>query len=221
MILVYLFLLADLSAEIAKLQVHGHAELKKPADQVSLSIGVVTEAQNARDAVEANNKKMNRVINALSEFGLEKKDYETGQFQVVPQYAPRPKETVENWKPKITSYQVSNSLKVKIAMLEQLGEILDSATVAGANSIGDIQFNLKDPREYRKEAITTATQNAVQDAKNLAEAAGVKLGNIISLTLDQADIRPLFRAAMMNEGVPIESGDVDVNAGVNITYEIQ
>ncbi len=60
----------------------------------------------------------------------------------------------------------------------------------------------------------------MQDAKSLAEAAGVKRGRISSISLDQAEIRPFYKAAMMGEGVPIQAGDVDVNASVNVTYEL-
>ncbi len=216
-----LLCLIPLFAETPKLNVRGEAYLKKPADQAVISIGVVTEALNAHDAVEANNKKMNSLIGTLKGFGLEKPDYETGQFQVTPQYTQRPKQAPEEWKPKIIGYQVVNSLKVKTTMLEQLGDILDAAIAAGANSIGDIQFTLKDPREHRKEAIIRATQNAMQDAKTLAEAAGVKLNRIFLISLDQTEIRPFFKAAaLMGEAVPIEGGDVDVNATINLTYEL-
>lgn len=218
--LLALLYVLPLLAEVPKLVVRGEAFLKKAADQAILSIGVVTEAPNAHDAVEANNKKMNSVIGTLKGFGLEKGDFETGQFQVVPQYTQRPKQASEDWKPKIVGYQATNSLKVKTSMLEQLGDILDAAIGAGANSVGDIQFTLKEPRDHRKEAIRNATQNAMQDARTLAEAAGVKLQRILLISLDQTEIRPFFKAAMMSEPVPIEAGHVDVNASINLTYEI-
>jgi uncharacterized protein len=219
-ILLFSLFLAPLSAETAKLSVRGEAAIKKPADQASINIGVVTEAPNARDAIDANNKKMGKVIETLKDFGLEKGELLTGQFQVVPQYSQRPKPAPEDWKPKVTGYQVINNIKVKTTLLDQLGEILDEVSGAGANSISDIRFSLKDPREHRKEAITKATQNAIQDAKVLADAADVKLARILSISLDQSEIRPYMRAAAMNEAVPIEPGDVDVSASVNLVYEL-
>lgn len=221
MIICSLLCFSQLFAETAKLNVQGEATLKKPADQAVVSIGVVTEALSAREAVDANSVRMEKVMTTLQGFGIEKSDYETGQFQVNPQYTTRPKQAPEDWKPQILGYKVVNNLNVTTTLLEELGEILDAAIAAGGNSIGNIQFSLKEPRKHRKEAITKAAQNAMQDARNLAEAAGVQLGRILSLALDQAEVRPLFKAAMRSEGVPIEAGDVDVHASVTITYELQ
>ena len=211
--------------DVPRLTVRGEAELERPADQVQMSIGVVTEGNEAGDALKENNRIMKDVVQAIEKAGLSKDDYETGQFRIRPQYSRRPRQPDPEWKPQIIGYQVVNSVTVKTQKLDLTGKVIQSANEAGANTVEVMGFSLADQRKYRAEAIREATQNAKADAEALADAAGVKLERIITINLDQAPMQPMAmhraaRAEADTGAPPIEPGDVTITANVTIVYEI-
>lgn len=214
---------------IATLTVSGEAEVERPADQLRLRLGVVTDAEDAQVAMEENSRRMNDVVEAVQKAGLTKDEYETGQFQIQPRYSQPPRGGhQQDWKPSIVGYQVINRIIIKTKKLEATAELLQAATEAGANSIDSIDFDLADRRKHRAEAIAAATKNARSDAKALAEAAGQRLVRVLSINLDHAFTPPPqpmhMRARTLEmaeaETPPINPGDVTIRATVTIVYEI-
>lgn len=209
---------------LSTLTINGAATLKKPADQLYLSVAVLTEADNAEAALENNNLKMQGVIAAIQAEELTQKEYSTGQFNIAPVYAPYPKNRNPDWTQKINGYRVTNALSIQTDKLERAGKIIDAVTQAGANSIDHIAFGLKDLRLYRQEAIKAATLYAMQDAKDLAESANMKLGQIHQIWLDHANgpepQLKAFSASNLHSSTPLEPGDVAVNANVTIVFEL-
>ena len=219
----------EVDAVVPVLTVRGAAQLEKPADELRIRVGVVTESDEATIALRENSRQMNDVIDALKKTGLTDKEYQTSQFQIQPMYTRRPRQAPVDWKPKIVGYRVSNSLNVKTKKLELAGELIQAANEAGANSIDSISFGLADPRTHRGEAIRAATANALTDARTLADAAGLRLVRVLSITLDQAAApRPIPMMQRMSAGMamaeaappPIQPGDVTVHANVTVVYEI-
>lgn len=218
------------SEPVPRLSVRGEALLEVPADQLQLSVGVVTEGDTAQGALEENSIKMKAVVRALEGVGLTSDDYQTGQFRVQPNWSPRPRQAPEEWRPRIVGYTVSNTLNIKTTRLKLAGKIIGAVSEGGANTIDAIRFDLSDPRKYRAEAIRQATANAMADARSAAEAASVRLVRVLSLTLDEAVATPVrmqtegysMRTAMAMDQrePPISSGDVTVRANVTLVYEI-
>jgi len=217
------------SETVARLTVRGDAELQRPADQLQLRAGVVTQAADAGQSVQDNSKMMNEVIAALTALGLKKEEYQTGRFQVRPVYSHRPRQPDPEWKPTITGYEVTNTIEIKTQKLEQAGPLLEALTKAGANNVESISFDLADKRKHRAEAISTATANAIADAQALAAASHQRLVRVLSITLDDARTNPPqperapARGMAMAEAAempPINPGDVTVRAAVTVVYEI-
>jgi uncharacterized protein YggE len=215
--------------DVATLTVRGHAELHKPSDRMRLQVGVVTENEEAKAALDENSARMAKVVAALTKTGLTEQEYETGRFSIRPVYSHRPRNAPAEWRPQIVGYEVANSLLVRTRKLELAGELIETANRAGANSIDAIVFDLANPRTHRAEAIATATTNARSDAGILARSADLKLVRVISISLDDAGRRPpapsVARAglAIAEAAVapPIRPGEVTVQASVTIVYEIE
>ena len=214
---------------IPKLTVKGRAELEKPADELRIDVGVVTEDEEASAALAANNKLMRDIVAALKKAGLSDDEFETGRFRIRPNYSPRPRAPEPGWRPRIVGFDVVNSLHVKTGRLGLAGDLVQAATSAGANTVDNIRFGLAEPRAHRSEAIANATSNAREDARTLAEAAGVELVRLLSINLDDAATgTPRIGAAAARgfaraEGgssPPISPGEVTVTAGVTLVYEI-
>jgi hypothetical protein len=208
----------------ATLSVEGSASLKIPADEFHLAMSVISQADSAEMALKHNSQKVEAVIAALKANQLTDSEYSTGSFTITPDYTPYPKDPPADWVQKIIGYRVVNTLLIHTGKISQAGEIIDAVTQAGVNAIDQISFSLKEPQNHQQEAINSATQHAMQDAANLAAAAGLKLGDIQQIWLNQA--RPPEQSYKMmsttfNRPTPIEAGDITVDAHVFIVYQLK
>ncbi len=215
--------------EVPKLAVQGTAMLKVPADQLNLAIGVITDARKADEALRLNSQKMNGILKSLEKTGLTKKEYQTSRFEVRPQWSPRPKNVDREWRPHIVGFSVTSRLSVRTLKRDLGGKLIETAAEAGANDIGSVYFDLSDPRKYREQAIREAVENALNDARILAKAAGVEILRVLSLNLDhsqQAPVRMNYERSgamkVMTSAAPppVVVGDVTVQATVDMVCQI-
>lgn len=211
--------------EIPKLTLSASATIWKPSDELQLKIGVVTLGVTAEEALAENSYKMQAVIDNLEALYLTKSDYETSHFSINPTYTPYPKNPPENWKPSINGYEVTNTILIHTPKLDMAGKIIDMANRAGANSITDIRFGLHNSRDYWTEALSAAGANAVKDAQTIAQATGVQLVRVLSISLNHTQVNgPQLNFACVAKagagGPPIEPGEVSLTANVTLIYEI-
>jgi hypothetical protein len=192
-------------------------------DIAYIYIGVHTEEPTAADAVEANNAQTQQVIDALQDAGVAANDIRTTSFSIWPnqQYSP-------DGQPTGTRYVVDNSVFVTVRELEGLGDLLDSAIGAGANSINSIQFDVADKDEALKNAREEAVKDAKEQAQQLADAAGMSLGEVQSISFYDSAPIPYMEygkggggGAAVESAVPIQPGQLAVTATVSISYEIR
>ncbi|MBW1789393.1 MAG: SIMPL domain-containing protein [Deltaproteobacteria bacterium] len=219
----------DQATRTPSLTVRGKALLLVPADQVRLRVGVVTNGDTADAALAKNTEKMRKVEQAIITTGLTKEEYQTGRFQIRPDWEPRPRNVGRDWKPRIVGYTVTNTLDIKTGKIELTGKLIGACTAAGANDVGSIIFDLADPRIYRAKAIAQAVAHAKADAEIMAKAAAVGLVKVLSLHLDDAVEQPrrvnrpqYARSAMAEaDSAPdITPGEVTVRASVMMVFEI-
>jgi uncharacterized protein YggE len=195
-------------------------------DIAYLNLSVVREAATARDALTANSAAMAEVLAAMKAFGIEDRDLQTVGFSINPQYVyPKPEEV--QTPPKIVGYQVQNGLSVRVRDLAKLGEVLDSAVTLGVNSGGQVSFGNDNPDAALESARVAAMKNAVGKAKVLVEAAGAKLGKIVSISenYDRPFPQPIMAKAAMDmaaapESVPVAAGENTYSVTVNVAFEI-
>ncbi len=214
----------DASESKRTLSLAASGTVKTVPDMVSISTGVTSEGQTARDALSKNTAAMTLVVDALKAAGIEPKDIQTTNFSVSPIYERKK----QNEAAFITGYRVSNSVAITVRNIKKLGEVLDKTVGAGANTIDSIQFGVADPEKMKDEARRLAMQNAIDNAKLYAEAAGVELGPVIKITESGSHIpRPLqARAAaapMMAEAapVPVEGGTLSIETKVQVVWELR
>ena len=185
---------------------------------VNVQRETVEEARN--DAAEA----QEAVISSLKDNGVDEEDIQTVGFSVYPQYdysAARPQG-------QIVGYVVNNVVTAKIRDLDTTGEVIDDATIAGGNDavVQGVSFTIDDPTELQEEARRQAVAEAKKQAEQLADAAGISLGELLSIS--ESGFFPIPRtggagfdsAAQVPFETPIEPGQVEVNISVNLQYAI-
>jgi uncharacterized protein len=195
--------------------------IKTPPDKVDISTGVTSQAVTARQALAKNTEAMSQVVAALKADGIDPKDIQTSNFSVSPLYEDRE----ENRSPKIIGYQVTNSVRITVHDIGKLGDILDKVVTLGANDVGAIDFGIDEPEALKDKARQLAMANAIANAKLYAEAAGVKLGKILTINEDQgvvvARYAPPAPAMEMAKAVPIEAGTATVEVRVHVSFELE
>ncbi|MEJ2258139.1 MAG: SIMPL domain-containing protein, partial [Woeseiaceae bacterium] len=105
----------------ALVSVTGEGTVAAAPDMVTVTVGVVTQADAAADALAANNSAMARLNDVLDGFEIADGDRRTSNFNVSPQYDRR---SIDGRAPEISSYVVSNPLAIRYRVFERLGELL-------------------------------------------------------------------------------------------------
>ncbi len=218
--------LFGVNPDVPQLTLSASATLRKPSDELQMKIGVVTRGDTARDALAQNSFRMQNAIDRIERIGLTKDDYETSHFSINPIYSICPPNPPSNWRAEIVGYEVTNTLLIHTPKLDMAGEIIDSANDAGANSITDIRFGLRNPRDYWNEALASAGSNAVKDAAAIAQSTGVRLVRVLSISLNNTQVSsPTHSIALFSKvagsAPPIEPGEVSLTANVTVVYEIE
>jgi uncharacterized protein YggE len=194
--------------------------VKTTPDKVDISTGVTTEANTARDALDKNTSVMAKVIEALKGEGVGPKDIQTTNFSVNPVY----QHTTDGKLPVIVAYRVTNQVRITLHDTGKLGAILDKVVSLGANQIDSIEFGVEEPEALKDEARKLALKNVTDNAKLYAEAAGLQLGPILSISEEESSYQPRFAPAAtrteMAKAVPIEAGTASVEVRVRVTWEI-
>jgi hypothetical protein len=196
--------------------------VKTTPDKVEISTGVTSQGETAKEALERNTQAMTEVVAALKEEGLDPKDIQTSEFTVMP-LREAYKEGVS---PKIIGYQVTNAVNITLRDPKKLGAILDRVVSVGANEINSISFGVSEPEALKDEARKLAMKEAIANAELYAEAAGVKLGKVLTISEDQAIMppRPYARAAMemkADAAAPIEAGTALVEVRISVTFGLE
>ena len=194
--------------------------VKTTPDKVDISTGVTSEAKSAREALDQNTEAMAKVVEALKGEGIEPKDTQTTNFSVSPVYEQRKEGTA----PFIVGYRVTNAVRITVRDTKKLGAILDKVVSLGANQIDSIEFGVEEPEVLKDEARKLALKNVTDNAKLYAEAAGVGLGQILSISEEESAYYPRAVPAAtrmeMAKDVPIEAGTASVEVRVRVSWEI-
>lgn len=209
------------------LSVSGEGEASVAPDMAILSLSVVRQAKTANAAVSANTTAMNEVLAALKADGIAERDIQTSNFSIYPQYrrSETKNGTIETQE--IVGYEVTNALSVRVRDLGKLGGVIDQSVKLGVNSGGQISFTNDKPEEAIRDARKAAVAEALDKAKTLTEAAGVKLGKILEISEGSArpmPPQPMMRMAMAKDmapaPVPVSAGENTYTVTVDITFSL-
>lgn len=217
--------LADDSRQVPLLTANGEGSVGAVPDIAIVSIGVTTRAAAAREALDQNSTDLEKIIAAIRAEGVADRDIGTTGFSVFPVYEqrpPRPDGSIDETPPKIVGYQVTNEVRVTIRDIARSGGILDKVVTAGANQVNGISFDLSDRDTPADQALAEAVKDARRKAEIMAEAAGVKIKRIMSISGGGSVAPVMYRAeAMAMKAVPVMPGEREVTANATVSFEIE
>jgi uncharacterized protein YggE len=188
-------------------------------DMATISLGVLTQAGTAAEALAANATRMNAVIAGLRKGGIAERDIQTSNLNVAPQYR-----YVQNEAPVLTGYQVSNQVTVIVRDLKKLGPAVDATVSAGANQVNGVAFGLADPTAAENAAREAAVKALTAKAELYARATGYRVARLVNLSEGGGYAAPppmpvMAMRAQAKDMTPVSAGELTVRIDITGLYE--
>jgi uncharacterized protein YggE len=188
-------------------------------------LSIVTQNAQAISAQQENARKSEAVTNAIKNTAGANAEIKTSDYSLQPQYDYR-----DNRLPKIVGYDARNSVIVTISDLKNVGAVIDAASNAGANSIENVSFILRQTSPARGQSLSDATRQAMNKAQSIAQALGGRVLRVVeenenaTVTGDRAmESQASFNydGALRRSVTPITSGQLSIKSNVQLIVEIE
>jgi uncharacterized protein len=198
----------------AMISVSGEATVSVPSDMAEIDGGFTSEAKTAREASDASNAAMGKVLLALKAASIEAKDIQTSRLSLQPE-TPGPSS--------IVGYRASNHVTIRLHDVTKVASVIDMLVGAGANDIGGINFMVSEASKLLDQAREQAFADARRKAEIYAKAAGVTLGAPLSISEGNASA-PMFRTKMAMApmaAAQVSQGEETLSVTVNVSWAIK
>lgn len=219
---------ANVNTKENTLRVTGQGTVSIKPDVAYLNVGVRTIDKDARKAQDDNKATMTKVLAKLSSLKIEDKDIQTTSYNIWPRY------NYNGNREYLEGYEVENMIMITVHEVESVGDILDAVSQEGANRSYGINFGVLDTDSIYKQAL----EEAMEDAKSKAQVMGKKSDLVILKPLaiyeGSAPSQGYYPDAMYESnkfsmdqgradtaGVPIATGEFEINAYVTIVYQVK
>lgn len=204
--------------------VSGTGRANLAPDRFTFTAGVRTTAPTVEDAVNQNNTRVANVIAALKKAGATEQEIRTSNFSIYPQQVYE-----QGQPPRVTGYQVMNSITVTKKDPAAAGKLLQTAISGGVNEASALSFEVSDPSRGRDEGLRAAFADAHAKAALLASAAGRTLGRALTIVEGNAPapprpmqaVRTMAGIAAAATEVPVETGQNELSYTVSVIFELQ
>ena len=219
---------------LTRVLVTGEADLKAQPDTAVLVISVITQNQRAVSAQQENARKTEAVIQAVKETAGGTPEIQTSDYSLQPQESYR-----YNRLPSIIGYEARNSVTVRTGELDNVGAVIDAASRAGANSVENVRFILRENNPARRQTLAEATRQALGKAESMAEALGGRVVRVVEEQEGGVAYRPPITeerqeynaartstlnaesAARISPRTPFEAGSLQIKSQVQLIVEIE
>jgi uncharacterized protein YggE len=219
----------SLNSQQEGIWVSGEGKVYATPDIALITLGIESKETSVAEAQTKAADAMDRVVAALKDSGIDEKDIQTQYFSI---------QEVTKWEDKtqentVIGYQVTNTVTAKVRKVAQAGTIIDAVVAAGGDltRINNISFTVDDPTPYYTQAREKAATYAKAKANQLAELAGVELGEVIYVSessympytsnvyYNRSDVA-VPAPTIMGAETSISPGQLEINANVQLTYAI-
>ena len=202
------------AAEEPTLTVRGEGTGRATPDSATIVASVRRRARSAAAARAQANARTRAVISALLATGLDRAELQTSSIGLTRE-PPRPGAR--------TPFVASTSITVDTRRVDRVAALVAAATRAGADGVDGPRFRLADSSW----ASIAATEAALADARRRADAAanalGMRVSGVRSVTLDPVSVdTPSARdgAPAGSTAPPVEPGQAEVRVTAVVVYEL-
>lgn len=215
-------LAASEAAAPRQITVTGESTLQVAPELATITLGVTEEAGEAAAAMATVSDAMTAVIARLKDAGIAAEDMQTQQISMHPVWS-QDRSYDSGGRREITGFEASNTLMVRVRDLDGLGPVLDKVLAAGANRFQGLNFGVEDPSAVTGRIRGEAVKDAIRKAQQLAEAAGMELGPVRSISEHGGGGGPRPMMAMdmaRQESMPIEAGELTFTHNVSVVFDM-
>jgi hypothetical protein len=207
------------------LSVQGSGSSRVDPDEATVRLGVMAQAPTAKDVMQQVNQTANAILAAVRKLGVPEKDIQTSELNLGPVYAQEAPE--RGGEPRISGYQASNVVSIRLMKLDLVGPVVDAGLGAGANRLDGVSFGLQNDEAARADALARAAAAARAKAGALAKALNVRLAEIVEVVEGGVTLYTPVRSRMamdamaMETSAPVSAGQVGVDASLTLRYRIE
>ena len=228
LLLVFLTSCSSKPAPLTRVTVAGETNMKAQPDAATVVLSVITQNAQALNAQADNARKSEAVIQALKASAGTDQEIKTSDYSLQPQYDDR-----YNKLPKIIGYEARNSVMVTMGDLSKVGAVIDAASRAGANSVENVSFILRDNSPARGQALAEASRQAMTKAQSIAQAMGGRVVRVVEqqeagttgtpseVMAERGYLDVTRTAGLSARQTPVQAGALSVNSRVQVVVEIE
>jgi hypothetical protein len=203
----------------------GAGEVSVVPDQLAFSLAVNVKRPDVSTAFDDSSRVMDRVLDALKPYGVEKADMQSTGLSIDPDY-----QYFNYQPPQIVGYRVSQRARITVTELKQAGEAISAAVHAGGNAVrvSGIALQVSDREAAMEEARKDAVAEARAKAQQYADETGQELGDVLSLSevratggRDRGYYSPYNLRAALTDGLkalPIRAGEEELTVRVRVVW---
>lgn len=198
----------------AMITVTGQAKQAVVNQIARFNVTVTQTDKDKQTAVEAVNREMDKIIQAVKELGIDAKDITTQPEIMI--YPPRPNSGEKQW-------QVSNSLEIILRDINQAQTLADLLAGFPLAQVSGPGFSVDDTSEAEADLLTQAVADARAKAEQVAIASGRKLGKVITVS-ETGGAYPVYRAMVADSvatPTPVEPGSSQMSQTVIVVFELK
>lgn len=203
-----------------RITVQGSGAVFVAPDIAMVSLGLRHRANTAESAMDQVSETLAAITETLTRFAVERRDIQTSNLSLSPIFD---NEFRGEGVPKVQGFEASNQITVTLRDMATAGQVISAALGSGANSLGSLWFDVSDKTPHLDRARSAAVQDAQRKAALYAEAAGVTLGPVVSISDANGGARPsdgIIMAEARMEAVPVSAGETSLSASVVVVYQI-
>lgn len=214
------------------ISVSAEGKVKAVPDTAIISLGVLSQGKDAKEAARVANDQINKITEFAKSLGVDKEDITTSNSSINPRYEWRDGQNV------IVGFDSNQTITVKVRGVDKnsdtAGKLMSGAVEKGANQVYGSQFVIDNPDDLLQEARKLAIEKAKVKAKELAEASGIRLGRVVSVSEGGSPGYPIMYGKGVADGIggggmmsaPVPSVDVQVGnqeviASMSLVFEIK
>ncbi|HKT80882.1 MAG TPA: SIMPL domain-containing protein [Vicinamibacterales bacterium] len=213
----------DQSTSIPSIVTSGEAVVRRAPDVAYVTLAVETRAKAPRDAQAQNAAAMAAVQQRVAALGIPKDALRTVGYTIQQQF------DYVNGRQVPRDFVARNSLEVRLDGTERTGEVIDAGVQAGATSVSDLRFDLKDRAGAEREALRLAVADARARADAAAAGAGRTVDRVLKIednrSVSEPPPRPMYArvasAQVQAPETPVESGAIEIHQHVTLTVAIK
>ena len=194
--------------------------MRRVPDLAVVSLAVTVRDKQAGPARDEANRRASAILAHVRDLGVPETDVQAPSLVVHPVY------DYGRGAPKLTGYEASRPITVRVRQVDVLGPLLDGLVDDGATQVHGTAMELAEPEAARREALALAMGVARARAEALATAAGVALGEPLRIEETEGSAGPIPRGAMLRmaaqEAVPTEvaAGEIEITASVRAWFAV-